>query len=121
MANKLNETAQKFLRSGCLIGAQRARNHPAWIEISDGRLRWINCFPADQHHTHELEFNRIVDNGAGLGFYQGDRLLAYLAKYSQWPEEPIDDYREEKARWEIHLQEEENRKAFDEFVSQVFG
>lgn len=111
-------TLEELAREGCAIGTYMSPPCPvAVIEISGIHLFWVTQFPEDQHHTHVMDFDRMEHVGdVGITFYEGDRVVAYVATYREFPSVSLQDFVNERTRWLEYLSDPDNRAGFESFV-----
>jgi hypothetical protein len=117
----VEEQLAKFVEDGCALSVSEvpALLFPAVAEISEeaGGLFFVTQFANDQHDTHLVSFDEIrLPHDLGIELRRGNRLVAYVAPYAEWPELNVDDARAERAHWLKFLEAGENRELFDRFV-----
>jgi len=80
------------------------------------RLRWCAVFPEDQHHIHEVPYDRaVVVHDRDIAFYRGGRLIMYITPYEE-TEEDIESMRENLRDWQYQLTRFNNAEQFAEFL-----
>jgi hypothetical protein len=109
----------KLVEDGCLMMHMPTGtlHTVATARLDPGSVWWCVMFAEDQHHTHRVRFNRLVEHhGRDLGFYVGGRMEAYCAPYNEWPEVNPAAYLEERSRWKEYLQDRAQAAHFEQFV-----
>ncbi len=111
-------TLDTLAREGCAIETYMSPPCPvAVIEISGNHLFWVTQFPEDQHHTHVMDFDRTEHvSDVGITFYEGDRVVAYVATYREFPSVALQEFVNERTRWLEYLSDPEHRELFEDFV-----
>lgn len=110
------ELLEILVEHGCLVNGPGGMNTVAAARMDGGRFSWTIMFPVDQHHVHSLPYDEVRNHhDRDLGFYRGDRLVAYVAPYEEWPELDIGEFLDIRGRWNAEQAVLENRERFERF------
>lgn len=104
--------AISVIQSGVVLGPWPV----VYVEAKDGKLFWSNRFPQGDQDSHTIDYDRVEGLSAGVRFYKGKDLVAYLAEFAEWPELDVGQQRLEHAEWKEFLKDETNALAFRDFI-----
>lgn len=91
----------------------------AVLKTNPPRLRWCAVFPEHQGHVHELAYDTVQAEGAGVSFRnKSGGLVGYIGPYDDSPLEE-GPTKELLQRWRAGLAKFSNQADFEQFFNEA--
>ena len=118
------EKLADLVQAGCMISDEimgGVRSLPIHAELIEGEggpaLYWVEANAEHQGQTHVREYDAAtVMHGRDLDLTANGRPVAYVAPFTEWPQENTDDLNERLATARADLQADGAQASFDAFV-----